>query len=240
MKKYFSIIFLVLIFLACILTADQSIKVMKNIFFTKDDPDKKVITIVVDPGHGGRDPGKVGNNNALEKDINLSIAMKLKSLLELNDVNVIVTRDADVGLYSETDTNKKRADLNNRIDLIHSSKAELAISIHQNSFTEEYVKGAQVFYYQQSSQGKKLAEMIQTQLKLTIDDDNHRKAKSNSTYFMLTKTECPLVIVECGYLSNHKEAELLLEEEYQEKMAWGIHLAILQFINEGGLEKPEQ
>lgn len=240
MKKYFSIIFLVLIFLACILTADQSVKVMKSIFFTKEDPDKKLITIVIDPGHGGRDPGKVGINNALEKDINLEISMKLKNLLELNDIKVIMTREEDVGLYSETDTNRKRADLNNRIDAIHSSKADLAISIHQNSFTEEYVKGAQVFYYQQSAQGKNLAEMIQAQLKLTIADGNHRKAKSNSSYFMLTKTECPLVIVECGYLSNNKEADLLLEEAYQEKMAWGIHLAILQFINEGGLETSGQ
>lgn len=238
MKKYFSVIFLFLILLASILTADRSIKVMKSIFFTKEDPDKKLITIVIDPGHGGRDPGKVGVNNSLEKDINLSIAMKLKALLELNDINVIMTREEDIGLYSESDSNKKRADLNNRVDMIHNSKADLAISIHQNSFTEEYVKGAQVFYYQQSSPGKKLAQMIQEQLKETIADGNHRKAKSNTTYYMLTRTECPLVIVECGYLSNTKEAELLLDPDYQEKMAWGMHLAILQFINEGGLDTP--
>lgn len=236
MKKYFSVVFLVLILLATILTADRSIKVMKNVFFSKGDKDSKQITIVIDPGHGGRDPGKVGINNSLEKDINLQIALKLKSLLELNDINVIMTREEDIGLYSESDSNKKRADLNNRVDIIHNSKADLAISIHQNSFTEEYVKGAQVFYYQQSSEGKKLAEILQEQLKKTIADGNHRKAKSNTTYYMLTRTECPLVIVECGYLSNTKEAELLLEDEYQEKMAWGMHLAILQFINEGGLE----
>lgn len=236
MKKYFSIVFLLLILLASLLTSDRSIKVMKSIFFTKEDPDNKLITIVLDPGHGGRDPGKVGVNDALEKDINLKIAFKLKSLLEQNDINVIMTREEDVGLYQESDPNKKRADLNNRVDLIHSSKADLAISIHQNSFTEEYVKGAQVFYYQQSEPGRKLAEMIQAQLKETIADDNHRKAKSNTSYYMLTKTKCPLVIVECGYMSNHKEAELLVTDDYQEKMAWGMHLAILQFINEGGLE----
>jgi len=209
---------------------------MKNIFFAKDDTDNGTITIVIDPGHGGVDPGKVGVNNTLEKNINLSIACKLKNLLELNDIKVIMTREEDLGLYSEDDSNKKRADLKKRIDIIHSSKADLAISIHQNSFTQEYVKGAQVFYYQQSPQGKQLAELIQNQLGLTIADGNHRKAKSNNTYYMLTHTECPLVIVECGYLSNVSEADLLLEEEYQEKMAWGIHLAILQFINEGKLE----
>lgn len=234
MKKYFSVIFLFLIFLACFLTSGQSVKVMKRIFSAQDTENKQ-ITIVIDPGHGGRDPGKVGVNNALEKDVNLSIAFKLKTLLEFNDIKVIMTREDDNGLYSESDPNKKRADLNNRIDIISKNNADLAISIHQNSFTEEYCRGAQVFYYRKSPEGKQLAEMIQAQLKKTIDDGNHRQAKSNDTYFMLSKTQCPLVIVECGYMSNIKEADLLINEEYQEKLAWGIHLAILQFINDGGL-----
>ena len=191
------------------------------------------------PGHGGRDPGKVGVNDSLEKDINLSIAKKLKSLLELNDIKIIMTREEDIGLYSDSDPNKKRADMSNRLDVIQSNHADLAVSIHQNSFTEEYVKGAQVFYHVRSPQGKKLAEIIQAQLKDTIKDGNHRKAKSNDSYYMLKKTECPLVIVECGYLSNVNEAGLLLKDEYQEKMAWGIHLAIMQFINDGGLDEPE-
>jgi N-acetylmuramoyl-L-alanine amidase len=236
MKKYFSVVFLILILLASIISSDQSVKVMNRIFPTDSDSIiSKQITIVIDPGHGGRDPGKVGVNDALEKDINLSIAKKLKSLLELNDIKIIMTREEDIGLYSESDSNKKNADLNNRVDLIHSSEADLAVSIHQNSFGEEYVKGAQVFYYTRSPQGRQLAETIQAQLKKTIADGNHRKAKSNNDYYMLTRTNCPLVIVECGYMSNVNEAALLLEEEYQEKMAWGIHLAILQFINEGGL-----
>lgn len=239
-KKYFSVIFLVLILLASILTSDESIKVMKRIFFTKQIEKEDQIVIVIDPGHGGRDPGKVGVNASLEKDINLSIAFKLKSLLELNDIKVIMTREEDVGLYSESDSNKKNADLKKRIEIIHSNQADLAISIHQNSFTQEYVKGAQVFYYTKSDSGKCLAEMIQAQLKKTIDDGNHRKAKSNNNYYMLTKTECPLVIVECGYMSNQAEAELLTNNEYQEMMAWGIHLAIFQFINDGGLEKSMQ
>lgn len=237
MKKYFSIIFLVLILLASMATTEESIKVMKNIFTTEGkDVEEKQIVIVIDPGHGGRDPGKVGVNNSLEKDINLSIALKLETLLELNDIKVIMTREEDLGLYSESDSNKKRADLNNRLDIIHSSGADLAVSIHQNSFTGESVKGAQVFYHTKSPQGKMLAETIQAQLKKTINDGNHRKAKSNSDYYMLRKTECPLVIVECGYLSNANEEKLLNDQEYQEKMAWGIHLAILRFINDGGLD----
>lgn len=232
-KKYFSVIFLVLVYLASLLTTDQSVKVMKNFFYSiVGRAEKKEIVVVIDPGHGGRDPGKVGVNGALEKDINLKIAFKLKNLLELNDIKVIMTREDDNGLYSETDSNKKNADLNKRVDIIHSNNADLAISIHQNSFTEEYVKGAQVFYHSQSKEGKRLAEIIQEQLKETLADGNHRKAKSNSNYYMLKKTQCPLVIVECGYMSNYKEAALLVDEEYQEKLAWGIHLGIMRYLNE--------
>jgi N-acetylmuramoyl-L-alanine amidase len=166
--------------------------------------------------------------------------LKLKNLLELNDIKVLMTREEDNGLYEQSDSHKKRADLQNRVDFIRDNKADLAISIHQNSFSEEYVKGAQVFYYTKSVQSRTLAEAIQTQVVKTMADGNHRKAKSNDAYYMLKKTECPLVIIECGYLSNRIEAELLLEEDYQEKMAWGIHLAILQFLNNNGLEKPAQ
>ena len=142
-----------------------------------------------------------------------------------------MTRTEDTGLYSEHDANKKRSDLNKRIEIINSSDAAFAISIHQNSFSQTNVKGAQVFYHTQSEQGRDLAITLQEQLIETINDGNRRKAKSNTSYYMLKHTTCPLVIVECGYLSNYTEAELLLDEEYQEKMAWAIHLGILQYIN---------
>ncbi|NLC18724.1 MAG: N-acetylmuramoyl-L-alanine amidase CwlD [Clostridiales bacterium] len=234
-RKYFSLIFLCLVYIACLLTSGDSVKVMKRIL-SRQTSDKQ-ITIVIDPGHGGRDPGKIGINNALEKDINLSIALKLRDLLEENGIKVIMTREEDVGLYDENDSNKKRADLKKRVEIINSSGALFAISIHQNSFTQESSRGAQVFYHNESKEGKRLAEMIQTQLKETIADGNHRQAKANNTYYMLSKTTCPLVIVECGFLSNRREAELLLDGEYQAKMAWGIHLAIINYIN--NINKPE-
>lgn len=239
-KKYLSIIFLVFIYLASILSSGESIKVMKNIFHTGDNKDERQIVIVIDPGHGGRDPGKVGLNNILEKDINLSIALKLKSLLEQNDIKVIMTRETDDGLYSETASNKKREDLNKRIEIIKNSKADLAISIHQNSFSEEYVKGAQVFYHTQSNEGKELAEILQDQLKKTIADGNHRLAKSNSNYYLLKYTDCTLIIVECGYLTNYNESALLTEDKYQEKMAWGIHLGIMRYLNEVGQKRDSE
>lgn len=236
MKKYFSVFFLFFVLIAIILTSEPSMKVMKRIFFTQGKDSGNQIVVVIDPGHGGRDPGKVGINNILEKDINLCISMKLKNLLEQNDIKVYMTREDDNGLYSQSDAYKKRADLDNRVDFIHEKHADIAISIHENSFPEEYVKGAQTFYYDKSLGGKVLAEMIQDQVKKTIADGNHRVAKSNTSYYMLRKTECPLVIVECGYLTNYKESSLLIKDDYQERMAFGIHLGIMQYINQSGLK----
>lgn len=186
--------------------------------------------IVIDPGHGGFDPGKVGINQALEKDINLKISLYLKEQLEREHFTVILTRTEDVGLYDESDSNKKRSDMKKRVDIINQSDADLAISIHQNSFQEQTSKGAQVFYHTQSEEGKKLAEIIQAKLKENIHDGNHRMAKSNDSYYMLKNTSCPLVIVECGFLSNSTEAEKLCTEEYQEQLALAIHMGILQYL----------
>lgn len=231
-RKYFSVFFLLLVVMVRLLATEKSIMVMKNLF--QEDVIKKdqaQITIVIDPGHGGRDPGKVGVSGTLEKDINLSIALRLKNLLEQNDINIVMTRTKDEGLYSETDSNKKRTDLNNRVDIINSSNAVFAVSIHQNSFTQSNVKGAQAFYHSQSEQGRILAMTLQEQLKETIKDGNHRKAKSNTSYYMLKHTTSPLVIVECGYLSNYTEEKLLMEEDYQEKISWAIHLGIMKYLN---------
>lgn len=223
----FMFIFLVLIIYLSLKGKDIMIK--GSYLFKGNKEDK--LTIVIDPGHGGRDPGKVGYDDTLEKDINLKISLKLKVLLEQNDITVIMTRSEDEGLYSDNDPNKKRTDLNNRIATIHESKADLAISIHQNSFEEEYVKGAQVFYHNKSEKGKELAFLIQEELKTTLDDGNHRVIKPNNNYYMLKNTECPLVIVECGYLSNVGESKLLVDEGYQEKVAWGIHLGVMRYVN---------
>lgn len=232
MKKYLNVIFLILIYLACLISSKQSVRAMKDFFDAiSGEAYQEKTLIVIDPGHGGRDPGKVGVNGALEKDINLSISMKLRTILEDNGFEVIMTREEDIGLYEENDSNKKRTDLNNRIHIINESNPVIAISIHQNSFTQENVKGAQVFYHQESSEGRRLAEIIQAQIKETLGDDNHRKAKSNTSYYMLRKTECPLVIVECGYLSNYNEASLLVNEDYQEKLAQGINLSIIEFLD---------
>lgn len=193
--------------------------------------------VVIDAGHGGDDPGKVGINGALEKEINLSIAALVKSFLESQDVEVVMTRDSDGGLYREDSSNKKMEDLKNRLALMEASGASFVVSIHQNSYTAESVRGAQVFYYESSEEGKRAAEIMQEQLRKGIDEENHRQPKGNGSYYLLKKSTVPTIIVECGFLSNGEEAEKLTKEEYQEKVAWNIALGILQYLN--GVEKDE-
>lgn len=183
---------------------------------------EKQKVIVVDPGHGGEDPGKVGINDSLEKEINLAISLKLKELLEKEGYKVVLTREDDRGLYEAGDKNKKSADMKKRCQIIEEAKADIVVSIHQNSFGQESVHGAQVFYYEYSAQGEVLAKKIQESLKENVDNANNRTTKANSSYYMLKHTPCPTVIVECGFLSNHEEARLLVSEEYQAKVAAAV------------------
>lgn len=189
--------------------------------------------VVIDAGHGGEDPGKVGINGALEKDINLQIALLLKNYLEMNDIRVVMTREDGNGLNDADASNKKVQDMKRRIALIEETAPVLTVSIHQNSYPEEYVQGAQVFYYTGSKQGEQLADSIQKQLVKRLDPENKRQIKANDSYYLLKKTGTPIVIVECGFLSNQKEADKLCSEDYQDRIAWAIHMGIMQYLNAG-------
>ncbi|MGN0370775.1 MAG: N-acetylmuramoyl-L-alanine amidase [Butyrivibrio sp.] len=193
---------------------------------------KDSFLIVIDPGHGGSDPGKVSDTGLLEKDINLEIALLLKEELD-SDYRVILTRESDMGLYSENDTNKKASDMRERCRIIEEEKADMLISIHQNSYTDPDVKGAQVFYYTHSAEGKKLAESIQNSIKEIASPDNNRVSKSNNDYYMLLHTSCPAVIVECGFLSNPGEAELLNSKDYRKLIVSAIRKGIDDYLSEG-------
>lgn len=192
---------------------------------------KGIQTVVIDPGHGGNDPGKVGINNALEKDINLAIALKVKKYLEQADIHVVMTRQEDKGLYEENDTNKKVHDMKNRLAIMEENNPALVVSVHQNSYPEEAVSGVQVFYYKDSTEGKEAALLMQEQMIQTLQPAKEREAKDNNSYYILKKTTVPTIIVECGFLSNRNEAASLVSPSYQEKVAWAIHLGILRYIN---------
>lgn len=187
--------------------------------------------VVIDAGHGGEDPGKVGVNGALEKDINLQIAWRLATLLRQADVKVVMTRTQDSGLHDAGARSRKVQDMKRRIELIEEAAPDIVVSIHQNSYGSASVKGAQVFFYTGSKEGEALAERIQDRMVQGLDPDNRRKTKANDSYYLLKKTSRPIVIVECGFLSNPQEEALLCDESYQEKAAWQIHLGILQYLN---------
>jgi len=189
------------------------------------------VTIVVDAGHGGIDPGKVGVNNALEKDVNLAIALKLERNLKENGINVVMTRKDDNGLYEESDTNKKVRDMKNRLAIIEDAKPALAVSIHQNSYPDASVSGVQVFYYKDSEKSKQAAEIMQEQMIKTLKPEKERAAKDNNSYYLLKKTSVPIMIIECAFMSNPTEADLLIQDAYQEKVAWAIYLGIMQSIH---------
>ncbi len=188
------------------------------------------VCIVVDAGHGGDDPGKIGINKVKEKDINLKIAKELEKLLKKEGIKVVMTRTDDSGLYQKSSNNKKVEDMRKRCKIITEANPVFTVSVHQNSYPDESIKGAQVFYYGQSQEGKKLAEALQQTLVEQLDPQNHRKAKANESYYLLKKTPSPTVIVECGFLSNYEEAELLNTEEYQKKVAEAIKTGILNSL----------
>ena len=187
--------------------------------------------VVLDSGHGGMDPGKIGIDGSLEKDINLQIAERLKMYLEASDVDVIMTREDDRGLYEESDDSKKMVDMKNRCKKIEEANPDLVVSIHQNSYHQEPVSGGQVFYYKTSERGKRLAEILQRRFDFVLGEKNTRQAKPNGNYYLLLHVKQPIVIVECGFLSNWKEAAALNSAEYQDRLAWTIHMGVMEYLN---------
>lgn len=185
--------------------------------------------IVVDAGHGGKDPGMVGVGGLEEKGINLSIAIRLKEKLQKNGYSVVMTREKDTGLYEQNAVNMKAQDLQNRISLMEKSKAVLTVSIHQNSYQDANICGPQVFYYQDSGEGEKLAKIIQEHLNNMPSVLRKREAKGNKNYYLLKKSSGIVNIVECGFLTNPEEARMLQSDEYQEKVAEAIAQGIDEF-----------
>ena len=191
--------------------------------------------VVLDPGHGGEDPGATSMySGAKEKDLNLAIAFKFKELLEKAGYTVIMTRTEDVLVYEGdnlSNTAKRRQDLLHRKKLMDESNADIVISIHMNGFKQTKYSGAQVFYTKNSPASKKLAISIQDALRENVDPSNKREALMKSEDIIITK-DCKVttVIVECGFLSNEAEEKKLIDEAYQTKLANAIKLGIDKYF----------
>ncbi|KAB3535509.1 N-acetylmuramoyl-L-alanine amidase CwlD [Alkaliphilus pronyensis] len=191
-------------------------------------------TIVIDPGHGGIDPGAVGRSGVVEKDINLAIAKYLREYLEQSGSYVIMTRETDTGLYSQSGSirNKKNEDLRNRKDIVRNSKGDIFIIIHLNSFPQRQYYGAQSFYASDNPQGKMLAKIIQEEFKNILDENNKRVALPKDNIYLLRGLEIPTVLLECGFLSNSTEEKKLADKNYQKKIAWSIYVGIQRYFAE--------
>ncbi len=188
--------------------------------------------VVIDAGHGGVDPGKIGVNGINEKEINLGIALLLEKYFSTQNIQVVMTRRTDEGLYSADSTNKKNEDMKKRVALIQEYDADVLISVHQNSFTDSRSRGAQVFYYTDSAESEALAKLVQQQLIQGVDPENTREAKANSDYYLLKKSPSLAIICECGFLSNPEECEKLCTPQYQRRVAWNIYIGVMQYLNE--------
>lgn len=189
---------------------------------------RKEITVVIDAGHGGDDPGKVSKDGVKEKDINLQIAKRLKAELQARGVRVILTRDEDTCLALPGARNKKSSDLQKRMELITTSQADYMISIHQNSYPSSAVSGPQVFYNGEMEDSKALAEAIQEDLIENLKPSKKRSAKEGNDYYILKKCNCTGVIIECGFLSSPEECEKLQNEQYQQLLARTVAVSICE------------
>lgn len=188
--------------------------------------------IVIDPGHGGADPG-AQNSGLKEKDINLDISIRLRKILESKGCIVILTREVDKDFYLPgfvLGRMAKRAELDNRINMATENNADLFISVHTNSFPRPNTYGMETYYHLNSSPGKALAELIQKQL-TQLQSDNKRKSKAGD-YYLINQSKMPAVIVEVGFISNPRERNLLLSNNYRDSIADAIGTGIEHYFND--------
>ena len=184
-------------------------------------------TVVIDAGHGGFDGGAVGRLTGVKEDgINLIVATKLKSLFEKNGIAVVMTRP-DENALGRT----KKEDMAKRRSVIENSGADIVISIHMNKFKDSQCSGPVTFYHEESSEGKALAELIQTELNARLAPPHPREQKPE-TYYILRSGDCPCVLVECGFLSNESEEKLLQTEDYQNECAKAIYTGAKLYLEQ--------
>jgi N-acetylmuramoyl-L-alanine amidase len=232
--KRLNFIFALAITLIMLISIFQNIKKTAETIDAADNkPDR--IKILIDPGHGGVDQGASGDMKVAEAPINLAISKKLMSFLEGTGFEVEMTRYDDEGLYtnlSGTIRDKKNEDLKNRVELINQSGADLVISVHLNSFPQKQYYGAHVFYQKNNEPiTQPAAETIQESMKNILDKSNSRVPQVKKGIKIMDDTKVPVILIECGFLSNNDEERKLISADYQEKTAWAIFTGLLMYFN---------
>ncbi len=193
------------------------------------------VTVVLDPGHGGPDPGAVSRSGVEEKGLNLAIAGKIAAILRAEGVNVILTRETDEMLRSaEGRGSAKSQDLLARVEAARSAENAVFVGIHMNSLPLREVRGLQVFYSPNDARSRVLAGVLQEYARARLQPDNRREIKKAGGIYVLERLEIPAVLVECGFLSNEEDTALLSDGDYQARLALTLSGAILQFLGENG------
>lgn len=195
-------------------------------------------TVIIDPGHGGLDGGAVGTTGNNEKDINLSISLKLRTFFAAAGYQVIMTRQDDRSIHnsgSHTLREQKTSDIHNRFTFTQKYPKALFLSIHQNLYTESQYSGAQVFYSKNNPDSKVLAQCLQTDIHTLLQPQNDRVIKpAGSNLYILYHARSPTVLVECGFVSNPAENAKLQDDTYQNQMAFSIFYGTTHFYAEQG------
>ena len=192
-------------------------------------------TIVLDAGHGLPDEGAESSSGVTEASLNLKITQKVQALLEQSGCNVILTRSDENGIYdlnSNTIREKKVSDIKNRVKIGNQSSADVFISIHLNKIPQSQYYGWQAFFKQNNEKSEQLAKSIQEELNSSIQKENKREALKIAGKYIIEHVEIPITIVECGFLSNPEEEKLLGQDEYQNRLAWGIYNGIMDYFYE--------
>ena len=192
--------------------------------------------VVLDAGHRTEKMrGAESVNGTTEASTNLKIVLKVQNLLEQSGCSVILTRSDENAIYdldSKTLRQKKVSDIRNRVKIGNSSSADIFVSVHLNKIPQSQYDGWQTFYKQGNEQGKKLATCLQNSLTEAVQKENKREPLKIDNIYIIKNVEIPTSIVECGFLSNPEEEKLLQEDEYQNKLAWGIYTGITNYFYE--------
>ncbi len=190
--------------------------------------------VIVDAGHGGIDVGVSGRETGVrESDLNLAIALALVVELEDAGFEPILTRRTEAGLYGTTAKGFKKRDMEKRREIVQKADPAAILSVHQNFYPSQSVRGGQVFYAKQVTGSEELAERVQSSVNgLYAAQGVKNRKKMPAEYFMLDVYECPSVIIECGFLSNPKDEALLQSAGWQRSLAQAITAGLLEYYAE--------
>lgn len=228
-------------FLACVVAIASTIAIVFGIDVyylrtsAQESEQENLPLIIIDAGHGGEDGGTQSSSGIVEKDINLSISKKIEKILTLYGFETLMIRTEDSLIYDKdckTIREKKVSDIHNRMKILEQHPDSIFLSIHQNHFDQSKYSGAQVFYSKNNPESQIIAECIQATIISNLQHENTRAVKPSGTeIYLLYHVKSPAVMVECGFLSNGAEAQLLNDDEYQTKMSVAVVQGVLTYLN---------